>query len=378
MEASYRVKIEGRLLDDDEQTGANKDDAYKSASEAKTADENSADKMEEDAPAKEAKPEAQTQSRKFSHFFRSISVEFDRSRFRNGTEQTIEWKKAEPNARNANAGPQADAAEFDEFTFKRNGDENVNITVNLFRQQVPERYQLSPELAEVVDMTEATQQEAVMALWEYIRASGLQEDEEKRNFRCDEPLRKVRDLNVKKASIFVVILTQSQVVGRGDVGYIPMLNEYVTAHVRPLPPVSLPYTIRVDEEFHKSPEPTIYDIQVPIEDPWRGTLQTIMNNPQYAAMLREITSMDDQLARIVQAVAVSKARHSFLDSLAESPAKFVNNWLSSQKRDLEIIMGDSTNGETTTGDEWRRGGSNSVWATQNARESVNVLLARQR
>lgn len=103
-----------------------------------------------------------------------------------------------------------------------------------------------------------------------------------------------------------------------------------------------------------------------------------MNNPQYAAMLREITSMDDQLARIVQAVAVSKARHSFLDSLAESPAKFVNNWLSSQKRDLEVIMGDSTNGETTTGDEWRRGGSNSVWATQNARESVNVLLARQR
>lgn len=197
MEASYRVKIEGRLLDDDEQTGANKDNADKSASEAKTADENSADKMEEDAPAKEAQPEPQTQSRKFSHFFRSISVEYERSRFRNGTEQTVEWKKAEPNARNANAGPQADAAEFDEFTFKRNGDENVNITVNLFRQQVPERYQLSPELADVVDMNEATQQEAVMALWEYIRASGLQEDEEKRNFRCDEPLRKVRNLNVK-------------------------------------------------------------------------------------------------------------------------------------------------------------------------------------
>lgn len=195
MEASYRVKIEGRLLDDDEQAGASKGDAEKSASETKTADENSADKMEEDAPAEAAKLELQTQTRKFSHFFRSISVEFDRSRFRNGTEQTVEWKKAEPNTRNANAGAQADAAEFDEFTFKRIGDENINITVNLFRQQIPERYQLSPELAEVVDMSEATQQDAVMALWEYIRASGLQEDEEKRNFRCDEPLRKVRVWN---------------------------------------------------------------------------------------------------------------------------------------------------------------------------------------
>ena len=201
MEASYRVKIEGRLLDDDEQTGANKTDAEKTASEAKTTDENGADKMEEDAPAKEAKTEPQTH--KFSHFFRSISVEFDRSRFRNGTEQTVEWKKSEPNTRNANAGAQADAAEFDEFTFKRNGDENINITVNLFRQQIPERYQLSPELADVVDMTEATQQEAVMALWEYIRASGLQEDEEKRNFRCDEPLRKVRVLMLRLAGIFI-------------------------------------------------------------------------------------------------------------------------------------------------------------------------------
>lgn len=157
-----------------------------------------------------------------------------------------------------------------------------------------------------------------------------------------------------------------------------MLNEYVTAHLRPLPPVSLPYTIRVDEEFHKSPEPTIYDIQVAVEDSWRNTLQQTLNNPQYASMLKDITSLDDQLARIVQAVSVSKARHSFLNTLSENPATFVNSWLSSQKRDLEVILGESPNGETITGDEWHRGGSSSVWATQNARESVNVLLSRQR
>lgn len=166
---------------------------------------------------------------------------------------------------------------------------------------------------------------------------------------------------------------------RGDVGHIPLLSEYVSQHLSPLPPVSLPYTIRVDEEFHKDPQPTVYDVQVAVEDPLRATLQPLLSNPQYATMLKEVTSLDDQLARIVQAIGVSKAKYSFFTSLHQDPANFIRNWLSSQKRDLDIIMGESTRGgnDSISGDEWRRGGSNSVWATQNARESVNVLLSKQ-
>ena len=159
-----------------------------------------------------------------------------------------------------------------------------------------------------------------------------------------------------------------------------MLNEYVTQHLRPLAPISLPYTIRVDQDFHKDPKPTIYDIQVPIEDPFRDALLPLINNPQYATMLKEVTALDEQLARVIQAVAVSRAKHSFFTSLSEDPANFVKNWLSSQKRDLEVIMGEASRGggEHASGDEWRRGGKDSVWATQNARESVNVLLSKQR
>lgn len=143
--------------------------------------------------------------------------------------------------------------------------------------------------------------------------------------------------------------------------------------------MSIPYTIRVDEEFHKDPQPTVYDIQVPVADPLRATLQPILHNPEYANMLKDVTQLDDQLARIVQGVSVSKAKHTFLTSMAQDPANFVRNWLSSQKRDLDVIMGESTrNGsESIAGEEWKKGGSDSVWATQNARESVNVLLSKQ-
>jgi chromatin remodeling complex protein RSC6 len=351
MEASYRVKIEGRLLDDGE--GAEQSDQT-----AFSGDDG--DKMDEDTKAPQKAKPGQAQKPRFSHFIKALSVDFDRSRFRNGAEQTVDWKKPEPNARSQTSSGLPAAADFDEFTFKRNGDENMNITINLSRHETPERYSLAPELADVVDMTEATQQEAVMGMWEYIRLWGLQEDEEKRNFRCDELLKKV--------------------VRRGDVGYIPMLNEYVTNHLRPLPPINLPYTIRVDEEFHKDPQPTIYDVQVLVEDPLKASLLPLINNPNYATMLKEVMGLDDQLAKLVQAIAVSKAKHSFFNSLSEDPTNFIRNWLSSQKRDLEVIMGEATRGgsELATGDEWRLGGKNSVWTTQNARESVNVLLSKQR
>lgn len=159
-----------------------------------------------------------------------------------------------------------------------------------------------------------------------------------------------------------------------------MLNEYVTQHLRPLPPVRLPYTIRVDEAFHKDPQATVYDVQVLVDDSLRGALQPLINNSQYASMLKDVTLLDEQLARLVQAIAVSKAKHSFFVSLSEDPANFVKSWLSSQRRDLEVILGEAAKGggDSLAADEWRRGGVNSVWTTQNARESVNVLLSRQR
>ncbi|KAG9257657.1 SWI/SNF complex protein [Emericellopsis atlantica] len=350
MDATYRVKIEGRLLDDDEDA----QDGEMGGQE-RDADGN---KMDEDGPGAQKKTPTKPKPR-FSHFFKAMNIEFDPSRYRNSNEQSIEWKKPDPPApRNQHPVALPAAADFDDISFKRSGDENVNITISLQRHETPERYKLKPELAEVLDMTEATQHEAVMGLWEYIRMARLQDDDEKRNFRCDDLLRKV--------------------VCR-DTGHVPLLGEYIVPHLVPLPPIQLEYTIRVDEEFHKDPKPTVYDIPVTVEDPLRAVLQPFLTNPQYVTMLKEVNGLDDQLARLVQAVSVSKAKHTFFTALSEDPANFIINWMSSQKRDLDIVMGETSRGggDRIHSDEWRRGGSNSVWTTQNARESVNVLLSKQ-
>ena len=190
MDSSYRVKIEGRLLDEDEDDL----DSVGSDDEDDTANE---DAMDEDGKAqKKIKP--LPKQYKFSHFFKAMTVDFDRSKAKDGADQSVEWKKpvVAPNAPNL-----PNAADFDQLEFKRGGDENTNITINLIRDENPERFLLSPQLAEILDTSEATRSEAAMGIWDYVKAMGLQEDEEKRSFECDDRLRAVSQAFTYKESM---------------------------------------------------------------------------------------------------------------------------------------------------------------------------------
>lgn len=176
LESSYRVKIEGRLLDDDDEPDNEVIDGLKNP-----------DRTDEDN-AQKTGTKASSPRLRFSHFFKALSIDFEKTQSQSGMEQGVEWKKPDRTQPSPNLPP---AAEFDEFTFKRNGDENMNITINLYRHEDPERFLLSDALADLVDMHEATRADIVMSIWEYIKLNRLQEDEEKRHFRCDELLKKV-------------------------------------------------------------------------------------------------------------------------------------------------------------------------------------------
>lgn len=188
MDSSYRVKIEGRLLDDEEE----EDDSDDSEDEDEATNGDAMDEDGKEEPKKKSK--TSTKQYKFSHFFKAMTVDFDRSKGKEGSDQSVEWKKptVAPNAANLPT-----AADFDQLEFKRGGDENTNITINLFRDENPERFHLNPPLADILDTTVATRAEAVMGVWEYIKAMGLQEDDEKRSFDCDDRLRLVIDLPYK-------------------------------------------------------------------------------------------------------------------------------------------------------------------------------------
>lgn len=158
-QATFRVKIEGRLLDQPED--------------------------DEDKPPASHRP-------RLSSFFKAITIDFDRDpNLQPDGYSQIEWRKPQPSAQNPNFDPNSSEASFDTLEFTRKTDENMNITVNLMRDEKNERFKLSPELAEILDAEEEDRAGAVQGIWEYCRAMGLQEDDDKRKIICDEPLRRV-------------------------------------------------------------------------------------------------------------------------------------------------------------------------------------------
>ena len=220
-QATYRVRIEGRLIDGEEEekilTGEDGGDAVtqgdqtvRDMDQGKEKDDRS-DPMdtEHDEQGKNSEDEAKATTSssddenshrpnraKFSQFFKSITIDFDRSKSLqpDGMSQ-IGWKRSDKRPGTSSAVATAAAApadsEFDCLEFERKGDENINITINLVRDENPERYKLSKPLADLIDSEEEDRAGVVMKVWEYVKAMGLQEDEENRRFQCDERLKAV-------------------------------------------------------------------------------------------------------------------------------------------------------------------------------------------
>lgn len=188
-QASYRVKIEGRLLDEEDPL----DEEDKKDGTA-TAVADGGEPMDTDAAKPSPpKPSSSTPVRsKLSHFFKQITIEF----YRPATLQPdgmamIEWKR--PETRPSLTNWSADGSNFDCLHFERKSDENINIKINMFRDESPERFRLSPDLSELCGgITEGDRAGVMLNVWKYIRANKLYENEDARVVRCDPLMKKVR------------------------------------------------------------------------------------------------------------------------------------------------------------------------------------------
>lgn len=184
------------------------------------------------------------------------------------------------------------------------------------------------------------------------------------------------------------MLTEHEQLFGKDAIYFPYVPDLLMPHLTPLPPIQLHYTIRVDKQYIKgSPEadpsimqsqPTIYDLHVPLPNPLKQQLTSFHTSKAHVADLRTIVATDDDLALLVQNLHRTNAKRKFYDNLAKDPQAFIKRWISSQQRDLEVILAEATRGggEDAQGEEWRRGGKDGVWGGQLAQESVGLWLAR--
>lgn len=130
---------------------------------------------------------------KFSTFFKSITVDFNRNAaLQPDSFSQITWHK-QPLQQVPKPDLTSKENNFDSLEFERKGDENINVTINLVRDEAHERYRLKPALAELLNTDEDNMTGIVQGVWEYARVMNLQEDEDKRTITCDETLTRVSD-----------------------------------------------------------------------------------------------------------------------------------------------------------------------------------------
>ncbi|KAF9924075.1 SWI SNF, matrix associated, actin dependent regulator of chromatin, sub d, member 1 [Linnemannia zychae] len=250
-------------------------------------------------------------SRKFSSFFRSVMIELDRDSNLYPNGNFVEWHKS------------ANQPDVDGFEIKRHGDENVKVKVILHVDNSPERFKLSPELADVLAIDVETRPGIMMALWQYIKFHQLQDPEDKRNINCDQKL----------AALF----------GQPKISF-PALPELIGRFLSPPDPIVLEYTVRVDKPYHLSSH--CYDLDVEVDDP---TFKSKINNLVSATSLnnatntlpKQIHAQDEQIMQYIQSMQNSKTKRDFLLRFANDPVDFLDRWVASQSRDLEVILGES-------------------------------------
>ncbi|THV95597.1 hypothetical protein D6C84_06783 [Aureobasidium pullulans] len=328
-QARYRVKIEGKLLE-------------------------GSDDADEDSELKASLPPMAPI--KMSHFFKRVTVDFNRpAALQSDAFNKIEWVKKEGEA------------DIDCIAFGRRSDEELQVTINLYLDEQPERFKLSPPLAWMLDMDTATRAEVVQGIWDYARLFKLIDHDDERRINCDDYLKQLF---------------------HNEFAYFPNLPELVSPHLSPLEPIKLPYTIRVDKDYiapeDASTPPSkymIWDVRVKVPSTTKRLMQAIISSPRHMANLKKVTQINDDTALLLEKARHLNSKRRFLLSLSRDPATFVKRWTSSQQRDLEIILAEAGRGagdEGYAGEEFRRGGKDGAWGTDLAREAVGLWLARQK
>jgi SWI/SNF-related matrix-associated actin-dependent regulator of chromatin subfamily D len=82
-----------------------------------------------------------------------------------------------------------------------------------------------------------------------------------------------------------------------------------------------------------------FDVEVFVNDPIRDSLTKA--NTGNVVINKEIASLDEKICALIQTVNLSKLKRDFMNSFVKDPVVFIDQWVASQSRDLEIVLGDT-------------------------------------
>ncbi|KAG8828395.1 SWI/SNF complex component snf12 [Serendipita sp. 401] len=320
-----------------------------------------------------------TPERKFSHMLKGVSIEMDRDPNVYADTNHVQWTSnpqwnnynnlgqfpTAPNPVSATetAPPSlpAGTVPVDGLTVTRLGDAPTALRLTLHLNHSPDRLKVSPQLASIISVYEDTKPNILGAFWHYVKANGLQDKNDRKLIRLDERLRGVFKYETLNFQDIPALLISGQHMAPAD----PIVLRYelgthcietatggdvdMTSGTGVAAP--LPGGIGVDKNGESAI--TAYDLSLDMDDLWmRSKAADIIMNMQPDSMSHGSTSTasnsgsfvaiqkaDDEIKQRLQNLRNLRMRRDFFAGLANEPSAFIQKFVQSQSRDLEVVLG---------------------------------------
>lgn len=244
----------------------------------------------------------QTTYPKFSSFFKKVTIYLDASLYPDN--YVIMWDSIRsPVLREG-------------FEVKRKGDKESTARIRLEMNYSPERFKLSPALAEVLGIEVGTRQRVLAAIWHYVKSRKLQNHEDNSFFTCDPPLQKVLGEEKMKFSL---------------------LSRKIMLYLTPLQPIYLEHRIKLSGNCPSGS--TCYDIQVDVPFPLENEKSAFLENMDKNT---DIDACDEIIRAAAKKINEHCQRRAFFIGFSQSPGEFINSLIASQSKDLKVFSGDAS------------------------------------
>ena len=280
--ASWELRVEGRLIDEDKRVEQSK-----------------------------------TTKRKFSSFFKSLVIELDKNMY-GPDNHLVEWHRTPT------------TQETDGFQVKRPGDTTVKCTILLLLDYQPLQFKLDQRLARLLGVHTQTRPVIISAMWQYIKTHKLQDQHEKEYINCDKFLKQI--FHTERMKFAEIPQRLSSLLHPPDpivINHVISVEELKQTETKKTACYDIDVEVRdigILKMFHGK--------FLQIDD----TLKTQMNNFLLStASQQEIQSLDNKIHETVETINNLKTSREFFLSYAKDPQLFIDKWLKSQSRDLKTM-----------------------------------------
>ncbi|EPS73645.1 chromatin remodeling complex subunit, partial [Genlisea aurea] len=244
--------------------------------------------------------EANASYPKFSSFFKRVTITLDQNVYPD--DHLIVW--------DGSRSP----AHHEGFEVKRKGDREFTAAIRLEMNYTPEKFKLSPPLAELLGIEVETRGRIMAALWQYIKAWRLSCPDDPSSFNCDLPLQKIfGDRRMKFTAA----------------------TQRIAPHLHPPQPIRLQHRVKLSGS---NPVGTAcYDVVVDVPFPIQRELNALLAGTEKP---KEIEACDEAISGAIRKIHQHWRRRAFFLGFSQSPVEFVNAMMDSQNNDSRLVSGD--------------------------------------